>query len=412
MSRLIFTNANLLDGDSPPASNRTIVIDGERILSIGADPQVAEESDRVVDLHGHTVMPGMATCHYHSTYPSGSHKGFAPYGYEYPPGYQALIAHRNLLTALQQGYTVVVGAGAANEIDPAIKQAIDDGFVLGPRFTPSGRELSTTGHANDMSAPWYWHLPSLGAARNCDGPEAFTRAVREEVKMGVKVIKLFVTRGHLVPGSNAQMEMTREELAAAIDAAHSRQVLIRGHLSGKEAIMMAIELGIDIVDHCDEMDDEVIAALAETGTFVVPSIYYPKLVAEMMEGQGQAEAAEVKRGLQFMYDALPKAEVAGVRLLLGDDYGGPRLRHGDYGGELHTYVDDVGLSPVTVIRWATRNGAELIGHGDDLGTIEEGRIADLLVIEGDPTVDIGVLADKNPLAVLKSGVVVSGALPS
>jgi imidazolonepropionase-like amidohydrolase len=229
--------------------------------------------------------------------------------------------------------------------------------------------------------------------------------------MGVKVIKLFVTRGHLVPGPNDQMEMTRAELAAAIDAAHSRQILIRGHISGKHAIMMAIELGIDIVDHCDEMDDEVIAALAETGTFVVPSIYYPKLVAEVMEAQGQGEAAEVKRGLEFMYDALPKAEAAGVRLLLGDDYGGPRLVHGAYGGELHTYVDDVGLSPLAVIRWATRNGAELIGHGDDLGIIQEGGIADLLVLDGDPSLDIGVLADKHPLAVLKSGVVVSGALP-
>jgi imidazolonepropionase-like amidohydrolase len=387
------------------------VIDGDRIVSVGSHPHIIEEDDRVVDLNGRTVMPGMATCHYHSTYPSGMHEGFAPYGYEYPPGYQALIAHRNLLTALRQGYTLVVGAGAACDIDPAISQAIDDGFVQGPRFTPSGRELSTTGHANDLLAPWYWRLPTLGAARNCDGPDAFTLAVREEAKIGVKVIKLFVTRGHLVPGGNAVMEMTRDELAAAIDAAHSRQILIRGHITGKRAIMMSIELGIDIIDHCDEMDDDVIAALAETGTYVVPSVHYPKVVAELTEAEAPEAAAEMKRGLQFMYDALPKAEAAGVRLLLGDDYGGARLRHGDYGAELHTYVDDVGLSPLSVIKWATRHGAELIGRSDDLGTVAVGKIADLLVIDGDPSADIGLLADKDPVAVLKGGEVVSGVLP-
>jgi imidazolonepropionase-like amidohydrolase len=110
-------------------------------------------------------------------------------------------------------------------------------------------------------------------------------------------------------------------------------------------------------------------------------------------------------------DALPKAEAAGVRLLLGDDYGGLRLRHGDYGDELHTYVDDVGISTLSVIKWATRHGAELIGRSDDLGTVAVGKIADLLVIDGDPSLDIGLLADKTPVAVLKGGEVVSGALP-
>jgi len=252
------------NGEAPAVSKRTIVIEGDRVVSVGSHPHIIEEDDRVVDLNGRTVMPGMATCHYHLTSPSGMHEGFAPYGYEYPPGYQALIAQRNLLTTLQQGYTLVVGAGAACDIDPAISQAIDDGFVQGPRFTPSLRELSTTGHANDLLAPWYWRLRTLGAARNCDGPDAFTLAVREEAKIGLKVIKLFVTRGHLVPCGNA--------------------------------IMMSIELGIDIIDHCDEMDDDVIAALAETGTFVVPSVHYPKVVAELTEAEAPEAAAEMKRG--------------------------------------------------------------------------------------------------------------------
>jgi imidazolonepropionase-like amidohydrolase len=415
MNRLVLTNVNLLDGENPAVRNRTVVVEGDRITSVGADLATANDGDRVVDLQGRTVMPGMATCHYHSTLPSGDNGGLAPYGYEFPAPYQALLAHRNLMTALEQGYTIVVGAGSSREIDPGIKKAIEDGLVLGPRFVPSGRELSTTGHANDLTIPWHWGLPELGAARNCDGAEAFRYAVRDEVKKGVEVIKLFVTRGHLVKGANDTMEMTRDELGAAIETAHERGVLVRGHLAGKRAIMMSIELGIDIVDHCDEMDDEVISALAETGIFVVPSIHYIKAFLntekDSMFTKSSAEArAESKRNLEFMYDALPKAEAAGVRLLLGDDYGG-LLRHGQYGEELHTYIEDAGLAPLAVIRWATRNGADVIRRGDDLGTIEAGKLADLLVIDGDPSDDIRVLADKKPLAVLKGGQIVCGALP-
>ncbi len=239
--------------------------------------------------------------------------------------------------------------------------------------------------------------------------------MRDEVKKGVEVIKLFVTRGHLVKGSNDTMEMTRDELAAAVETAHERGVLVRGHLTGKRAIMMSIELGIDIVDHCDEMDDEVIAALVETGTFVVPSIHYIKAFLSAQDDSKFTKAseevrAESKRSLEFMYDALPKAEAAGVRLLLGDDYGG-LLRHGQYGEEFHTYIEDAGIAPLAVIRWATRNGADVIRRGADLGTIEVGKLADLLVIDGDPSVDIRVLADQKPMAVLKGGEIVSGALP-
>jgi imidazolonepropionase-like amidohydrolase len=175
--------------------------------------------------------------------------------------------------------------------------------------------------------------------------------------------------------------------------------------------MLAIELGMDIIDHCDEMDDEVIAALVETGTFVAPSIYFPKVAASLMEPSRPGLAADMRRGIRSMWDILPKADAAGVRLVLGDDYGGRSLPHGSFGPELRTYVEDAGIAPLSLIRWATRNGAELIRRGDELGTIAAGKIADLLVIDGDPSVDIGAIADAKPLVVLKGGEVVAGALP-
>lgn len=410
MSRLIFTNANVVDGLNPAVAGQTVVIDGDRITSVGAEHVAAQDGDQVTDLAGKTVMPGMALCHFHSTYKNVAMG--APYGCEFPPSYQAIVAHQNLMCALTHGFTTIVGAGATRDIEPGVKQAIEEGVVPGPRLTASGRELSTTGHANEAGTPWHWNLPELGAARSCDGADGFRHAVRDEVRKGVEVIKLFATGGHGVPGSKDRLEMTREEFAAAIDTAHSRGVLARAHLAGKGPIMTAIELGIDIVDHCDDMDDEVIAALAETGTFVVPSVVFPKAISGLMEQFQPGSAAGINESLAFMYDALPKAEAAGVRMLLGDDYGGPGLDHGEYGKELHTYVEDVGLPPLTVIAWATRNAAALLDRADDLGTVEAGKIADLLVLERDPSLDIGAVADERPIAVLKAGATVVGELVS
>jgi len=409
MARLILTNANVLDGENPAMPGRAVVIDGERITAVSASPPARAPEDQVVDLAGRTVMPGMVTCHFHSTYHElGSTT--APYGNEYPPAYQALLAANNLGTALRLGYTGVVGAGGANDVEPGVKRAIEDGVVVGPRFVPSGRELSTTGHANDGS-PWYWGLPSTGSVRLCDGAEGFRLGVREEIKRGAEIIKLFVTGGHGVTAPKDRMEMTRDELAAAIETAHSRGALIRGHIVNKRAIMLAIELGIDIVDHCDELDDEVISALVERGTFVVPSLHFPKVFLERF-GSGLGFAADaIKSDLEHMYEVLPKADAAGVKLLLGDDYGAVGFAHGTYGGELELYAREAGFSPLDLIRWGTRNGAAVMRRSHDLGSVEPGKLADLLVLDDDPSADITVLSRRPPAAVLKGGAVVAGALP-
>ena len=407
MTRLALTGARLLDGNGPARDGVTVVIDGERIAEVTTDAPSAPV-DRTVDLAGRTLMPGMFTCHFHSTYDELGSRPNVPYGDEYPPSYLALISAKNLGIALRQGYTGVVGAGSSHHVEGGVKRAINDGLIPGPRFWASSRELSTTGHSND-AVPWYWGMNASGAVRLCNSADEFRFGVREEVKRGADVIKLFVTGGHGTTAPKDRIEMSGDELAAAIETAHERGVLIRGHLVNKPAIMMALELGIDIVDHCDEMDDEVIAALVETGATVVPSLHFPKHFLDTF-GSGLGFSADaIRADLEHMYAMIPKAQAAGVRFVLGDDYGAIGFPHGSYGGELKLYVEHAGVTPLDVIGWATRNGAEMVGRAGDLGTIEPGKLADLLVVDGDPSRDIAALADHEPVAVFKGGELVAGS---
>jgi imidazolonepropionase-like amidohydrolase len=202
------------------------------------------------------------------------------------------------------------------------------------------------------------------------------------------------------------MTMTPEEMKSAADAAHERGKKIRGHIVPKRGIIAGLDAGFDLIDHCDQMDDECIERLVKQGTFVTPSLYFPYLMVEEKRRGGKAPYLdeEMERGLEYSYAMLPTAHAAGVKLLVGDDFGVGPLRHGEYAKELEAYVKGAGIPALDVIGWATRNGAEMLGMKDELGTIETGKLADLLVVNGDPVKDITMLQDRANLdVVMKDG---------
>jgi imidazolonepropionase-like amidohydrolase len=406
--RVVFANANLLDGEYAARPGSTVVVEGDRIVSVDSTRSTqADHGDLVLDLGGRTLMPGMVSCHFHATYHELGSRS-APFGLEEPPALQAVRALRNLEGALHAGFTSVVSAGAPFAIDPAMRRAIREGAVAGPRLVPGSRDVSTTGHVND-NAPWYWELGAQGALRICDGPDEFRRGVRAEIHEGARIIKMFVTGGHGTTGPAERTEMTRAEMAAGIEAAHERGALVRGHIANRDAIVMALDCGIDVIDHGDGMDDECISRIVDSRTSVVPSVFFPYRLWQSLAGGGLGFTASLKADLDAAYAWLPKANEAGMRLVIGDDYGAVGFPHGLYGEELAFYVNEVGIPPLDVLRWATLHGAALMGRADDLGAVHPGKLADLLIVDGDPSVDIGILADPGKrVAVMKGGRFVTG----
>jgi imidazolonepropionase-like amidohydrolase len=407
--RLVLRDATVLDADGARPRS-TVVIEDRRIATVRTGESVETgPDDRVVDLGGRTVMPGMVSSHFHATYHELGSKA-APFGLEEPPALQAVRAAHHLELLLRNGFTGAVSAGAPYAIDASMKAAIAEGLIVGPRLMAGSRDVSTTGHAGDKSFPWYWDVGARGAINRSDGPDGFRLAVREEIKQGAEIIKMFVTGGHGTVAPSEQTEMTREEITAGIEAAHQRGALVRGHIANREAIHMALDAGIDVIDHGDGLDALAIERMVELGTFLVPSQLFPTRFAEMMGG-GLGFTAAMAADIEAALAILPKANEAGVKLLCGDDYGAIGLPHGRYADELEFYVKEAGIPPLDVIRWATRNGAELMGRSHELGAVRAGYLADLLVVDGDPLADIGVLQDQaRLLAVLKGGTLVSDDL--
>jgi imidazolonepropionase-like amidohydrolase len=403
-ARLVLDDARVVVGDGTLLERATVVVDGDRIASVGGGvPGGRRPDDRVVPLDGRTVMPGMVNCHFHATYHNLGASP-APFGLEEPAALQAVRAVVNLEKLVRAGFTGAVSAGAPFAIDASMKTAIERRLIVGPRLVPCSRDISSTGHAGDRSFPNHWDVGALGAIRRSDGADEFRRSVRLEIKEGAEMIKVFVTGGHGTVGPREQTEVTRDELGAAIEAAHQRGARVRGHIANKEALLMALDLGIDIVDHGDGLDAEGIDRLLATDTPLVPSMLFPARFLDSMGGVALGFTDGLRHDLEAMAAILPAANRAGVRLVLGDDFGAVNFPHGPYADELAYYVDDVGIPALDVLTWATRNGAEVLGRGDELGTVTAGKLADLLVVDGDPVADIGVLRDADALvAVLLGG---------
>src|ERR1700687_176221 len=264
MGQTFCARATLIDGRSQPRKNVTVVVEDKRIKVVAANGDAPKPSanDVVYDLAGRSLMPGMVQCHYHAAYANCEH--IEDIDLRHPPTMLALIAAKNAELLLRSGFTGAVGAGTLHNIDVTLKHAINRGLIPGPRFMACGRDVVTTGDSVDFHPSW-WKLQMEGLGLICDGPDEFRKAVRDEIKQGVDIIKLYPTGGHGLAWPADVMTMTLEEMQAAADTAHERGKKIRGHIISKRGILAALDAKLDVIDHGDMMDDERIERLAKHG---------------------------------------------------------------------------------------------------------------------------------------------------
>lgn len=406
MTRTLFANATLLDGTgAKPVARATIVVEGEHILAIenaGSAP-APREGDEVYDLAGKTVMPGMIAGHAHLSYPNFDPDDLNSIDMAMPPTHMAVIAAKNAEATLKAGFTAAAGAGSVHQIDRMLKDLIRKGIIDGPRLMACGQDIMPTAGGMDLKPSW-WQMGLTGLPIIVDGPYEVRKAVRQQAKEGNDFIKIYPQGGHGVPVRGG-MDMQQDEIEAAVNAAHDKGKIVRAHVVTKPAIMACLKAGVDIIDHGDGLDDEVGELAVKLNATFLPSLYMASIAPQYYAPRGDNISPAERIAIWFdrAAEKLARAQAAGVRFVVGDDFGSAITPHGDNGKELAVYVNRLGLNAMDVIGWATLNGAQMMRKDDEFGTIAPGKLADLLVVDGDPLSNIELLGDPSNLSVVMQG---------
>src|SRR5262245_36519963 len=401
-------NGHLIDGTGKPSvRNGLVVIRDGRIVYAGSSDigmQFPDEPVRI-DARGGTIMPGLIESHFHPTYFNVA--ALEDLDIKYPVEYVTLLAAANAKLVLDCGYTAARSGGSLFNIDFWLKKAIENDFILGPRLVASGREICGAGGLMDWN-PEFRKIGMEGLVLIVNGPDEARSAVRKLVKDGVEGIKTYPTGDAAAPRVNDHhtLCMTFEEMDAVVATAHNHGIKVTGHCRATQGIKNALRARYDTLEHGTFMDQEALDLLLERNTPVVPALQFEW--ASIERGPSFGMSREVidghKETLEGGADSARMILRAGGRLGMGGDYGFAWNPHGDYAKELTFFVKYVGFSPLETIRCATRTGAEIMARGQEFGTLEPGKLADVLVVDGDVVADISILERRERfIAVMQGG---------
>ena len=390
---VIFRDAFIIDGKGNVIDRGFVVVEKNRISKVGKGPGPAEQNgDEVIDLGGRSLLPGLIDCHVHlcidgSADPMQSLRKDSEQ-------MVTLKAARNAYLSLLAGVTTIRDLGSLNGITVSLRDAINLGITIGPRIVCCNQAVCITGGQG-------WEF-----SRQADGVDEVRQAVREQLRTGANFIKLMSTGGVMTPGIDpGAAQFTYEELRAGVEEAHKAGRKAASHAQGNEGIKNSLRAGIDTIEHGIFLDDEAIGLFLEKKAVLVPTLSAPFNI--MGKGEKSGIPAFVIEKTQRVKDthteSTKKAYQAGIPIAMGADAGTPFNGHGENLKELELLVA-IGLSPMEAILSATHIAAETVGLGQMIGTIEEGKLADLIVVEGDPVKDIKILQNKNNIiAIMKDG---------
>jgi imidazolonepropionase-like amidohydrolase len=375
--------------DGRMRSNQTIVVRGDRIERVGASSAIdVPTGGNIIDLSNATVLPGLIDMHVHLTGDPDAH-GYKNLAASVPRN--ALFGAANARRTLDAGFTTVRNVGAGGYADVALRDAINNGDVPGPRMRVAAYSLGTTGgHCDNNLLPPRFSNFSGGVA---DGPWEIRKKIRENAKYGADLTKFCATGGVLSKGDSVGgQQYTLEEMQTIVLESHLHERKVAAHAHGTEGIKVAIRAGVDSVEHASLIDDEGISLARNAGTFLVMDIYVDTYILEMGESVGiLPESLEKERIVgQAQRDNFRKAHDAGVRMAFGTDAG--VYPHGNNAKQF-AYMVQYGMTPMEAVQAATVNAAELLGWPGDVGAIESGMYADIIAVRGNPLEDIRELED-------------------
>jgi imidazolonepropionase-like amidohydrolase len=387
--RVAVVAARLIDGESPvPLAPAAVLVEGERIVAVGG-PEIVPPGVEVIDLGAATLLPGLVDAHSHLLISTDSYQVDH---LRWSSAYKALRGLRAAQENLRAGWTTLRIAGDADVhyAHLEVRRAIDEGLFVGPRITGAGHYISITGGGGDLNflSP---EQRVIADGLIADGPDAMRLAVRREIRHGSDWIKVLVTGAFASAGDDPKhVHMSPEELAAVVEEAGRHGVPVMAHAHATEGIRQAVEAGVRSIEHGTFVDEQTIARMVERGTYLVPTLYIGDHYIEHGSPSG-AQQKLVDLSLEYRaenYRRIGAAIRSGVRIAVGSDFGGfpAHLNAREFG-----CLVEAGMTPMQAIQAGTRVGAELLGWDDRIGTVEPGKLADLVAVAGDPLEDVAAL---------------------
>jgi imidazolonepropionase-like amidohydrolase len=406
---IVIRAARLIDGTgAAPVTDAAVVVDGDRIVAVGKASAVAIPAGaRVIDLGNATLLPGFIDAHTHIIGRPLSDRASDLAVVKDYQSYGAIVGVANALKTLMAGFTSIRVLGSPNFDDMALREAISEGTVPGPRMENAGHSFGITGGHCDENG-WRPGLEDndyrTGVA---DGVDEVRKAVRYQVKYGADVIKICATGGVLSEGDAVgATQYTLEEMKAVVDEAKKLDRKVAAHAHGTEGIKLAVQAGVSSIEHGSFLDEEGAKMMAQRGTFLVPTISAGEFV-ENAAKSGRLTGLRAQKAMAAaagMRNSVKLAVKYGVPIALGTDAGVGD--HGKNGHEFTLMVTWGGLTPMQSIVAGTSNAAKLLGWDARLGTLAAGKLADIVAVPGDPIADITAM--ERPGFVMKSGVIYKG----